>query len=213
MHAYCGFQSWDSHESSWLLSCFSADLAAVRTRCPFLIANLHRQPISKMRSAVFFITALCCALLAAAFLPAVHSARPPVCSRASSAFPANSASSTYDYVIVGSGAGGGPLAARLAAHGYSVLLLEAGGDAEHSINTTVPLYHGASTEDEEIAWNYFVEHHTDSKQAKRDRYSKRKCGRLNQNSFARFCCSVLICSLQMSVSLILPANMFLQAML
>jgi choline dehydrogenase len=34
----------------------------------------------------------------------------------------------YDYVIVGSEAGGGPLAAILAKAGYKVLLLEAGGD-------------------------------------------------------------------------------------
>ena len=33
---------------------------------------------------------------------------------------------TYDYVIVGSGAGGGPLAANLAKAGYSVCIMEAG---------------------------------------------------------------------------------------
>ena len=34
----------------------------------------------------------------------------------------------WDYVIVGSGAGGGTLAARLAEAGMRVFLLEAGGD-------------------------------------------------------------------------------------
>src|SRR5687767_8558011 len=34
----------------------------------------------------------------------------------------------FDYVIIGSGAGGGPLAARLARAGRTVLLLEAGAD-------------------------------------------------------------------------------------
>ena len=33
-----------------------------------------------------------------------------------------------DFIIVGSGAGGGPLAARLARRGYHVVLLEAGRD-------------------------------------------------------------------------------------
>ena len=34
----------------------------------------------------------------------------------------------FEYIVVGSGAGGGTLAARLAEAGRTVLLLEAGGD-------------------------------------------------------------------------------------
>lgn len=34
----------------------------------------------------------------------------------------------YDYIVVGSGAGGGPLASRLARAGQSVLLIESGDD-------------------------------------------------------------------------------------
>src|SRR5262245_55427399 len=35
---------------------------------------------------------------------------------------------SFEYIVVGSGAGGGPLAANLARKGHSVLLLEAGED-------------------------------------------------------------------------------------
>ena len=35
----------------------------------------------------------------------------------------------YDYVVVGSGIGGGPVAANLAVAGFKVLLIDAGGDS------------------------------------------------------------------------------------
>ena len=55
-------------------------------------------------------------------------------------------SATYEYIIVGSGAGGGPLAANLAKAGYRVLLLEAGSN-EESFTYQVPAFHGLSSED------------------------------------------------------------------
>lgn len=44
----------------------------------------------------------------------------------------------YDYVIVGSGPGGGSLAANLVLEGYSVFLIEAGGDSSDSILERLP---------------------------------------------------------------------------
>ena len=41
---------------------------------------------------------------------------------------ARKAQNEYEYIVVGSGAGGGTVAARLAEAGHSVLLMEAGGD-------------------------------------------------------------------------------------
>jgi choline dehydrogenase len=44
----------------------------------------------------------------------------------------------YDYVIVGSGPGGGSLAANLAAEGHSVFLIEAGGDNSDAYVQQIP---------------------------------------------------------------------------
>ena len=73
----------------------------------------------------------------------------------------------FDYVIVGSGAGGGPLAANLALAGFRVLLLEAGGD-EDSYTYDVPAFHALASEDERYAWNFFVRHYADDARQRRD---------------------------------------------
>jgi choline dehydrogenase len=67
----------------------------------------------------------------------------------------------YDYIVVGSGAGGGTLASRLARKGFRVLLLEAGEDPGGKPVYQIPAFHGRATEEAGLAWWYFVEHYTD----------------------------------------------------
>lgn len=62
----------------------------------------------------------------------------------------------FDYIVVGSGAGGGPLASRLARAGQSVLLIESGDDQGTNYNYSVPGYQAAVTQDPQIAWDIYV---------------------------------------------------------
>lgn len=78
-------------------------------------------------------------------------------------------STDYDYVVVGSGPGGGPLAANLAEGGYKVLLIDAGGDSGDALFESVPvLFPRATDEFPETQWNYFVTRSSDPSVQARD---------------------------------------------
>ena len=68
---------------------------------------------------------------------------------------------SFDYIVIGSGAGGGPLAANLAKHGFRVLLLEAGSDCGAGLTYEVPGFHGLASEDPTMTWEFFVHHYDD----------------------------------------------------
>lgn len=79
----------------------------------------------------------------------------------------NSANSsdTYDYIVTGSGPGGGTIATNLARAGHSVLLIEAGSDATFDIRTQILALNNFGNPN--VAWHFFVRHSDDEERLKR----------------------------------------------
>ena len=99
--------------------------------------------------------------------------------------PEGSRSADCEYVVVGSGAGGGTVAARLAESGRTVVLLEAGGDPRRLAGGDpsdpggnrlpdaydVPAFHAFASENDALAWNFFVRHYeSDARQREDPKY-------------------------------------------
>ncbi len=85
----------------------------------------------------------------------------------------------FDYVVVGAGAGGGVVAARLAEAGKRVLLLDAGddpanpdakapGDRPVSPDYQVPAFHPFASENPGFKWDFWVRHYADTAQQQKD---------------------------------------------
>jgi choline dehydrogenase-like flavoprotein len=76
----------------------------------------------------------------------------------------------FDYIVVGAGAGGAVVAARLAQSdpNVRVLVIEAGSDSSAELDTApavevsqAPSFHALATEHADLSWRFFVQHYAD----------------------------------------------------
>ena len=87
---------------------------------------------------------------------------------------------SYEYVVVGAGAGGGVLAARLAEAGRRVLVLDAGDDPARPPDEAsrqnrplwpdyeVPAFHPFASENPALRWDFWVRHYVNTAQQEKD---------------------------------------------
>ena len=71
---------------------------------------------------------------------------------------------SYDYIVIGSGPGGGPLAVNLATAGHSVLLLEAGRNHTGENKQSIPAFFGEAQWDEDQGWWFYTKNYLDDEQ-------------------------------------------------
>ncbi|RYP44576.1 hypothetical protein DL768_008972 [Monosporascus sp. mg162] len=103
-----------------------------------------------MRSAPFALASLLACTSSALSVP--HLSNPVYARR--------NETDTFDYIVIGSGPGGAPLAVNLAEAGYTVLLLEAGQNHTTKLSQQSPAFFGAAQWDEEQGWWFYTKNYS-----------------------------------------------------
>jgi choline dehydrogenase len=89
----------------------------------------------------------------------------------SSSSEADGAVARAEYIVIGSGPGGGPVACNLAKAGHRVVLMEAGTagtDPDLQAMMKTPILFANASADPRIAWEYYIRHYADDTQQKLD---------------------------------------------
>lgn len=146
-----------AHVKKYLVQISHLQVSNLRPSCTHS-SLLYRKASSLCRLLTVILS------LRLARLVAILSILPAFCS---SLTTANTTDDTYDYVVVGSGPGGGVVASDLALAGYTVKLIKAGLDASDDFHTYITELE--YPEDDEIKWSFFVNTTTNTTQQLRNR--------------------------------------------
>jgi choline dehydrogenase len=77
---------------------------------------------------------------------------------------APTADEKYDYIVVGSGPGGGTVASNLARAGHNTLLIEAGDDESSDPFTNVASFFSSTGIHDNYHWDFWVSHYDEMKE-------------------------------------------------